>query len=93
MEEVLKEISDSKKKVEENEKENRILNEKIYNLKLQLKILELETKYGTGVIDKTIKNYAEFYNKKVSEISLNDIINSSAGIDGWIKYSIDQDTN
>ena len=41
------------------------------------------------IIDQTIKNYAEFKCKEISDNLIDEIIYSSAGIEGWIQYNED----
>ena len=89
MEEIIKEIASANETVDQNNKENRILYGKIYELKLQLKRLEMNATYGKEIIDQTIKSYAEFKCKEISDSLIDEIIYSSAGIEGWIKYNED----
>ena len=56
MEEIIKEIASANETVDQNNKENRILYGKIYELKLQLKRLEMNAIYGKEIIDQTIKS-------------------------------------
>jgi len=42
--------------------------------------------YGKEVIDKTLKSYAKFHEIEVSDVNIKDILDSSAGIEGWIEY-------
>ena len=51
MEEIIKEIAEANKIVDKNNKENRILYGKIYELNSQLKRLEMNATYGKEIID------------------------------------------
>jgi len=54
----------------------------IYNVN---KLNKTNEKYNNKQIMDTMKKYAEFHKKNINEISLLNVINSSAGFNGWYK--------
>jgi chromosome segregation ATPase len=47
------------------------------------KIKYINQRYGKNHILETIKNYADFYNLNIKNVTLEEILDSSAGFEGW----------
>ena len=74
-------IQISQKKAEKN----KILCDYNCNENKLKKLKYFNQRYGKNQILETFKNYANFYNKDIKEISIDNILNSSAGFEGWFK--------
>lgn len=49
------------------------------------KLKYMNQRYGKNHILETIKNYANFHNVNIKDVTLEKIFNSSAGFEGWFK--------
>lgn len=49
------------------------------------KLKYINQRYGKNHILETIKNYANFYNLNIKDVTLEEILDSSAGFEGWFK--------
>ena len=70
--------------IEKNEEQHNIINN-YFNKNILKYIDDIKSKYSDKEIMDTIKIYAKDNNKNISDIDIIEIINSSAGFDGWFK--------
>lgn len=62
---------------------NKILYDYELIVNSEKKIKYIYQRYGKKQILETFKNYSNFHNIDLNDVSLNDILNSSAGFEGW----------